>query len=1035
MTAHRGERLAAQDRGDKFAAGFVEADDAVACALALQRAPSEPIRPRIAIHTDELPLVDPCARLRALVKRAARLCDLTHGGQTVLSETAQQSIANRLPPTAWLVDLGVYRLRGIPYPERVTQLCHPDLPTDFPPLRAGKALPERYFPTPLTSFVGREAELNELRLLVASNRLVTLTGSGGVGKTRLALQLADDFVDKFRDGAWCVDLAPITDPDLVAERIAHTFGLPDQTDRSPVDTLARFVADQQLLMVLDNCEHLLDACARLIDTLLAASAELIIVATSREPLGVAGEVTWPTPSLSLADEAVELFTQRAWLVRPEFASTDDGAATIVEICRRLDGVPLAIELAATRVRALSLTEIRDGLDERLQLLTGGARTVVPRQQTLRASIDWSHDLLSEPERVAFRRLAVFLGGFDLSAAHAVVAGTDLTRNQTLAWITQLVDKSLVTADSTGPTTRYSMLETVRQYALEKVDEAGETDTLGRRHRDHYTALFETQSPDGYQWHIKQAEIEIDNLRAAFTWSHEHGDTELAARLVSGLLPLWIHSRSLEGLAWFNAVLTGGAAVAPAIRSRLLADKTVFEGWSGSYDRLDQAEQAVAIARDLDDPALLSWALAACAFTNCYSPEIALPYFHEALELAPAPVPGDWRLSQIYGAYAYAAFVAGDLDTLRQAAEQGRNLAEAVGDWSASRLCRFCLGLADLLSGELAKAATAGQEMAAEAAATHEPFFAAKGLMLLAEALARQGDTSGARRAAQASADTTVNQAAFHRGISLGALVDAALAAGDVPAGQLASDIACEACALPHLLAINGNPVARAALASGDTVAARHRSDEALSLSSGVNRLLPLETRIRIAIVEGDFKRAKQDALEALEIASQTGAYLAIPEVIECLATLAASAGRYRDAARLFGSAVAIRDHTGAVRFKIYDADYTVAVDTVRKSMGQQDFESRWAEGAAMPPAEAITHARRGDAKGKGESRRPSSGWASLTPAERNVVRLISAGLRDKEIAAELSLSPRTVHSHLSRIYTKLNISSRLQLAQEAAQHT
>ncbi|WP_200900688.1 helix-turn-helix transcriptional regulator [Mycolicibacter heraklionensis] len=1031
LATHRGERLVAQDRGDKFAAGFADVDDAVACALALQRACSEPIRPRIAVHTDERPLVEPCARPRALVNRAARLCDLAHGGQTVLSEIARQSIADRLTPEAWLVDLGVYRLRGIPYPERVTQLCHHDLPTDFAPLRTGKALPERYFPTPPTSFVGRKAELNELRVLVDCNRLVTLTGAGGVGKTRLALQLADDCVDRFRDGAWCVDLAPITDADLVAERIAHTLGLPDQTDRSPVDTLVRLIADQQLLIVLDNCEHLLDACARLTDTLLAASAELTIVATSREPLGVAGEVTWPTPSLSLADEAVELFTQRTWLVRPDFVGTDDDVATIAEICQRLDGVPLAIELAATRVRALSLTEIRDGLDERLQLLTGGARTVVPRQQTLRASIDWSHDLLSEPECVAFRRLAVFLGGFDLGAAHAVVAGSDLTRNQTLARITQLVDKSLVTADSTGPTTRYSMLETVRQYALEKVDEAGETDAVERRHRDHYTALFASQSSDGYPWHIRQAEIEIDNLRAAFTWSHAHGDIELAALLVSGLLPLWIHSRSLEGLAWFNAVLTGGAAVAPVIRSHLLADKTVFEGWSGHYYRVDQAEQAVAIARDLDDRALLAWALAACAFTTCYSPETALPYLREALELTP-PL-GDWRFGQIYGVYAYSAFVAGDLGTLRQAAEQGRKLADAVGDWSASRLCRFCLGLGDLLSGDLAKAATAGQEMAAEAAATHDPLFAAKGLMLLAEALACQGDTSGARAAAQASADITVDQAAFHRGLSLGALVDASLAAGDVPAGQVASDTACEACALPHLLAINGNPAARAALASGDAIAARRRSDEAFSLSSGVNRLLPLEIRIRIAIVEGKLGQAKQDAREALEIASQTGAYLAIPEVIECLATLAAGAGRHRDAARLFGSAVAIRDHTGAVRFKIYDADYTAAVDTVRKSMGQQDFEIRWAEGAAMSPAEAIAYACRSDGMSKGK--RPSSGWASLTPAERNVVRLISAGLRDKEIAAELSVSPRTVHSHLNRIYTKLNITSRLQLAQEAAQHT
>ena len=256
---------------------------------------------------------------------------------------------------------------------------------------------------------------------------MTLTGAGGVGKTRLAVEIAARIAAEFRDGVWYVDLAPITDPGVVPVTVARALGLPDQPGRSTMDTLLRFVRDRQMLVVLDNCEHLLDASAELVVALLGAAPGLTVLATSREPIGVAGEVSWRVPSLSLADEAIELFADRARHARPDFAVTDDNAAAVAEICRRLDGMPLAIELAAARVRALSLAEILDGLHDRFRLLTGGARTAVRRQQTLRASVDWSHALLTEPERVLFRRLAVFLGGFDLDAAQAVAGGGDVER--------------------------------------------------------------------------------------------------------------------------------------------------------------------------------------------------------------------------------------------------------------------------------------------------------------------------------------------------------------------------------------------------------------------------------------------------------------------------------------------------------------------------------------------------------------------------------------------------------------------------------
>jgi predicted ATPase len=329
------------------------------------------------------------------------------------------------------------------------QLCHPDLRNDFPPLRTAKAAVSHNFPVQLTSFVGRGAQMTDLEKLLVDNRLVTLTGAGGAGKTRLGVEIAARIAAEFGDGVWYVDLAPITDPELVPVTVARALGLPDQPGRSTMDSLLRFVRDRQMLVVLDNCEHLLDASAELVVALLSGAASLTVLATSREAIGVPGEVSWRVPSLSLADEAIELFTVRARHARPDFAVTDGNAAALGEICARLDGVPLAIELAAARVRALSLAEILDSLHDRFRLLTGGARTAVRRQQTLRASVDWSHALLTQPERVLLRRLAVFLGGFDLVAAQAVAGGGDVERYQVLDQLTLLVDKSLVVAENTG----------------------------------------------------------------------------------------------------------------------------------------------------------------------------------------------------------------------------------------------------------------------------------------------------------------------------------------------------------------------------------------------------------------------------------------------------------------------------------------------------------------------------------------------------------------------------------------------------------
>jgi predicted ATPase/class 3 adenylate cyclase/DNA-binding CsgD family transcriptional regulator len=1035
IAAHHGVRPVEQGEGDSFVVAFTRASNAVACALELQRAPLAPIRLRIGVHTGEVQLRDEGNYIGTTVNRTARLRDLAHGGQTVLSGTTEDLVLDGLPADAWLTDLGSHDLRDLPRPERVAQLCHPDLRNDFPPLRTRETFVAQHLPVQFTSFVGREAAMNDLRQILADNRLVTLTGAGGVGKTRLGVQVAAQMVGEFGGGVWYVDLAPITDPDLVAVAVIRALGLPDQPGRSTMDTLLRFIGDRRMLLVLDNCEHLLDACAALVVALLGGCPAVTLVATSREPIGVAGEVSWRVPSLSLSDEAIELFTDRARQVRPDFRLADYNAATTAEICRRLDGVPLAIELAAARVRVLSLTEIRDGLHDRFRLLTGGARTAVRRQQTLRASVDWSHALLTEPERTLFRRLAVFMGGFDLDAAQAVSGGSDVERYQVLDLLTLLVDKSLVVAESTSGRTRYRLLETVRQYALEKLGESGQADAVRARHRDHYTcmaALLDTPVGTDREQLLEQAETEIDNLRAAFAWSRENSDIELASQLASSLQMLWLaRGRIREGLTWFDAALTDQNAhptdVAPAVRAAVLADYAALDVYAGATHSTELARDALAIAREVDDPSVLARALGANA--NVYNPD-AGPYFAEAIGLIRELGDG-LRLSHILFSQAFVAVLEGDPIAVRTAAEEGRDLADAMGDRFVSRACRWSLGIARAMTGDLDGAVAQVGEVLVEADAAHDILMRCSALFMLALGLGYRGDLSAAREAGLSAVEASAELGGFYPGLANAGLTVATLAAGDVAAADDAITAGWPHLSIqPKMAAIWIAYTAQAALARGDLTAARHWADEAVAATSGWHQSLALTTRAGIAIAQGEPEQADRDAHDSLANAARTRAYGVPPDTLECLALLAVAAGSHQEAARLFGAADAIRQRSGHVRFKIFDGLFQASVAELRDAMGEKDFDSAWGEGAALSTDEAIAYAQRR----RGERKRPTSGWASLTPAEREVVRLVSEGLANNDIATRLFVSPRTVQTHLTHVYTKLGLSSRVQLAQEAARH-
>jgi predicted ATPase/class 3 adenylate cyclase/DNA-binding CsgD family transcriptional regulator len=1039
VTAHDGVRPVDRSERDSFVAVFTRASDALACAVELQRmALPGPIRLRIGLHTGEVQQLDDGNYLGPTMNRTARLRDLAYGGQIVLSGTTHDVAADRLPADVWLKDLGSYRLADLPHPERVVQVCHPDLRNEFPPLQTLNTCAKELSSAELTRFVGRDAEIREVRRILANNRLVTLTGTGGAGKTRLAVQVAVRLAGEFCDGMSWVDLAPITDSRLVPVTVARALGAPDQPGRSLLDTLTGFIGDRRMLLVLDNLEHLLDSCAPRIVALLGACPGLTMLATSREPIGVPGEVTWRVPSLSLDDEAIELFTDRARRVRPDFALSDDNAAAVREICRRLDGIPLAIELAAARVRALSLNDILDGLQDRFRLLTGGGRTAVHRHQTLRASEDWSHELLSETERILFRRLGVFLGGFDLEAAQAVGATGALDRDQVLEHLTMLVDKSLAMAETHGPRMRYRLLETVRAYALEKLGESGEESAVRARHRDHYTSLaaeLDAPATAGHERLLELAEIEIDNLRAAFAFSRENADHDLALQLASSLQSLWlIRGRVREGLAWFDGVLDHPGVqqdeLTPAVRARALADRVVLHASRAIREKADQVQQALAIAREVGDPALLVRALIARGSIASYDVDGARDYFAEAMEIARALGDG-FLLCQILSWQAFAAHVAGDAGATRMAGEEGRDLADAVGARLHSRKCRWCLGSARMMSGDVRTAIAELREVTDEADAAHDLLFRWCGRVNLSHALAFHGEVGQARSTAEAAVEAAAEFGGYSEGYAYAALATSALAAGDVAAAAEASAAARKRLGARQELALYDiNSLAQVALAHGDLSAAREWADIAVSAMSGGHLAAALATRARVAIAEGDPELAERHARAGLTCAAEVQALLAVPDILECLAGVAADAGSQREAARMFGAAEAIRNRTGLVRFKIYDAGYERWVATVRNALERDEFDRAWDEGAALSTDEVIAYALRGHTGRK----RPASGWTSLTPTERDVVRLVTEGLTNSEVAARLFVSPRTVQTHLTHTYAKLGVTSRVQLAQEAAGH-
>jgi predicted ATPase len=545
--------------GDGVCAAFTLPGSAVDAAVAAQRVLELPVRMGLATGEAELREGD---YFGVVLNRAARVMAAGHGGQILLADSTA-----RLVSSIDLIDLGPRRLRDVPTPVQVFQVRAEGLPTDFPPLRALDTSPGNLRRV-ATSFIGRESEASEVQAALKAHRLVTLTGVGGVGKTRLALEVAGRLVDEFPDGVWFFELAAVTDPTAVPDAVAAVLGITQQPGNTVAESVAAALEGRVRLLVFDNCEHLLDAAADLIDAILVASATIKIVATSREGLGIADEQLWPVPSLDIGagvdSAAVALFIERAQHVSPRFTAGDVGeAAAAVEICRRLDGIPLAIELAASRMASMTASEVCDHLDQRFRLLIGSRRGP-HRHHTLRHAVAWSYDLIDDAEKALLDRCSVFAGGFDLQSACTVAGFNDSDEYAILDLLDALVRKSLLVADRSAGQTRYSMLETIRQFAEEQLVARGEASEIRAAHSRYFAgreadilALWDSpRQRQAYTWF----NIELSNLRMAFRWAADRSDLDVAVTIASYAAFLGAFLESYEPIAWAEELI-GPARVA------------------------------------------------------------------------------------------------------------------------------------------------------------------------------------------------------------------------------------------------------------------------------------------------------------------------------------------------------------------------------------------------------------------------------------------------------------------------------------------
>jgi len=719
-----------RNEGDSFFAVFRSAPAAVDAASSAQRGlaahpwPSEaPVRVRMGMHTGE-GTVGGDSYVGLDVHRAARIAAAGHGGQVLLSSATSELVRPSLPDGVALRELGQFRLKDLARPERIHQLTIDGLPAQFPAIRSLET--PTNLPAQRTSFVGRAREVARVKELLRGPGLLTLTGPGGSGKTRLALQAARELLDAYPDGVFFVELAPITDPRLVPSTIADSVGARAEGARPALDTLKDHVRDREMLVIVDNFEQVLEA-ATVVAELLAVAPRMRILATSREPLHLTGEQELAVPPLSLPDaresaipdrlaryESVALFVQRASAVDSSFGITEANALAAAELCRRLDGLPLAIELAASRIKVLSPEAILDRLGRRLELLTGGPIDLPPRQRTLREAIGWSYDLLDAPERAVFRRLSVFAGGWTLNAAKDVAGPGTEFRGDVLEILGSLVDKSLVRREPTDSgAVRFGMLETIREFGSEQIEAAGDAEATRERHSSLFLGVAEEaelqlRGREQKRW-LDQLEVEHDNLRAALRWAVDSGRAEIGLRLAGALWRFWhLHGHLAEGRNWTEEVLAlPGSAPRNVERAKALTALGGVAYWQEDLPATRRAyEEALAIAQELGDRSAEAEGLYNMAYPPAYEGDMATAVatlqkaraLFEDLGIHRGVADSLWLL-------AIVARLEGDTRTARARVEESLRMHREIGDRFGVTDALHVLGRIALADGDLTTAGT------------------------------------------------------------------------------------------------------------------------------------------------------------------------------------------------------------------------------------------------------------------------------------------------------------------------------------------
>jgi predicted ATPase/class 3 adenylate cyclase/DNA-binding CsgD family transcriptional regulator len=991
-------------QGDAFFVAFARASDAVAAAVALQRALAKHDWPngaavalRIGLHTGE-PTPTAEGYIGLDVHQAARIMSAGHGRQVLFSQTTRELVKHDLPEGASLLDLGEHRLKDLQRPAHLYQLVIVDLPADFPPLKTLNNSPNN-LPVQPTSLIGREKEVAALLNLLQREevRLLTLTGPGGTGKTRLGLQVAAELSDRFADGVFFVNLAPLSDPELVIPATAQVLDVKEIGGQPLLELLKASLREKHLLLLLDNFEQVVRVALQMAE-LLAACPKLKIMVTSRMALHVRAEQEFAVPPLALPDlkrlpdlvvlsqyEAVALFIQRARAAKSDFQVTNGTAPAVAEICVRLDGLPLAIELAAARSKVLPPQALLARLGQRLAILTSGAKDVPERQKTLRNTIEWSYLLLDAYEQRLFRRISVFVGGCTLEAIEAVCIelDTDSTSGQVLDRVSSLIDKSLLQqTEQEGEETRLVMLETIREFGLECLTSSGEWEETQQAHADYYLWFSEEEvepqlwGPQQVRW-LQRLEQEHDNLRAALRWFLEQGASkqriEKALRLGAALRSFWLtRGYYNEGRAFLEQALARSEGIEATVRAKAFWAAATMASFQGDTDRVEAlSQESLTLHRKLGDRRGIAYSL----------------YYLGS-----------------------ASANRGDYATARQLAEEALALRREVGNkhdiaWSLNSLAIFVSE-----QGEYSRACALFEE----SLALFRELGNTRGIALVLTGLAWLLFDS--------QSDSMTIHSLLDEGIALLKELDdrSNIADSFILSGELA-------------------------LSQGDTSTARSLAEEAVALTREIgdqlNTAWALAFLAKVITHQGDQAAARAMYEKGLALAKAGNSKWHIARGLEGLAGVIAPQGNLVWAARLWGAAEALRYTMGTPIAPAYRADYDRSVAAARDQLGEQVFTTAWAEGRNITPEQAL--AAQGPvtlsqpfpaatSTPQAKSLIPSPG--GLSARELDVLRLLATGLTDAQIAEQLVLSLHTIHAHLRTIYSKLGVTSRSAATRYAFEH-